>query len=106
VEARSFGEHDEELRVGAVDAITAPGHADYAARKRHFGKFLLQVRIFGAAAAVELYAVAGLRHEAVHDAVEWHVVVIALARELLDALGVLGREVGSELDDDAALAGV
>jgi hypothetical protein len=37
---------------------------------------------------------------------ERHVVVIALARELLDALGMLGREVGPQLDHDAALAGV
>ena len=69
-------------------------HADDAALERHVGEFLLQVRIFRTAGAVEVLAVAGLRHEAVHHAVERHVVVIALARELLDALGVLGREVG------------
>ena len=37
---------------------------------------------------------------------ERHVVVKAFARELLDALGVLGRDVGAQLDDDAALGGV
>ena len=72
----------------------------------HLGEFLLQVRIFRTAGAVEVLAVAGLRHEAVHDAVERHVVVKALARQLLDALGVLGRKVGPQLDDDAALGGV
>ena len=70
------------------------------------GELRLQVRIFRTAGAVEILAVAGLRHEAVHHAVERHVVVIALARQLLDALGVLGREVGPQLDDDAALGGV
>src|SRR4051794_35343167 len=35
-----------------------------------------------------------------------HVVVVSLARELLDALGVLGREIAAQLDDDAALGGV
>src|SRR4051794_4699390 len=72
----------------------------------HLGEFLLQVRIFRPAGAVEVLTIAGLRHEAVHDAVERHVVVIALARELLDALGVLGRKVRPQLDDDAALGGV
>ena len=66
----------------------------------------LQVRIFRSAGAVEILAVAGLRHEAVHHAMERHVVVKAFARELLDALGVLGREIGAQLDDDAALGGV
>ena len=70
------------------------------------GEFLLQVRIFRPAAAVEILAVAGLRHEAVHDAMERHVVVIAVARKLLDTLGVLGRDIGPQLDDDAALGGV
>ena len=37
---------------------------------------------------------------------ERHVVVVALARELLDALGMLGREVAPQLDHDAALGGV
>ena len=69
-------------------------------------EFRRQVRIFRAAGAVEVLAVAGLRHEAVHHAMERHVVVIALARELLEALGMLGREVGAQLDDDAALGGV
>ncbi len=34
---------------------------------------------------------------------ERHVVVEAFARQLLDALGVLRREVGPQLDHDAAL---
>ena len=102
----AVGEHDEELRIRGVDAVAAPRHADDAALERHVGKFRLQVRIFRTAGAVEILAVAGLRHEAVHHAVERHVVVVALARQLLDALGMLGREVGAQLDDDAALGGV
>ena len=102
----AFGEHDEELRIGGIDAVAAPRHADDAALERHVGEFLLQVRIFRTAGAVEILAVAGLRHEAVDHAVERHVVVIALARQLLDPLGMLGREVGAQLDDDAALGGV
>ena len=37
---------------------------------------------------------------------ERHVVVEAVARELLEAFGMLGRQVGPQLDDDAALGGV
>ena len=62
--------------------------------------------IFRAAGAVAVLAVAGLRHEAVDHAVERHVVVELLARQRLEALGVLGREVGAQLDDDAAVLGV
>ena len=61
-----------------------------------------QVRVLRAAGAGALGA-AGLRHEAVDDAMEDDAVVEALARQLLDALDVLGREVGAQRDDDAAL---
>ena len=37
---------------------------------------------------------------------ERHAVVEFIARELLDALGMFGRDVGAQLDDDAALRGV
>ena len=37
---------------------------------------------------------------------ERHVVVEAVAGELLDALGMFGREIGAQRDDDAALGGV
>src|SRR6202041_2700193 len=70
------------------------------------GEFLRQVRIFRSAGAVEILAVAGLRHEAVHHAMKWHVVVIAFAGQLLQTLGVLRRDIGAELDDDASLGGV
>ena len=46
--------------------------------------------------------VAALRHEAVDDAMEGRVVVEALLGERLDPLDVVRREVGAELDDDAA----
>ena len=44
--------------------------------------------------------IAGLRHEAVDDAVEHHAVIEALARELLDARDMVRREVGPQLDGD------
>jgi hypothetical protein len=50
--------------------------------------------------------VAGLRHEARDHAVERHVVIILVARELLDAFGMLGREVGPQLENDAAHIGI
>ena len=49
---------------------------------------------------------AGLGHEAVDHAVEHDAVVEAFARQLLDALDVLGREVGAQRDDDAAFGGL
>ena len=47
--------------------------------------------------------IAGLRHEAVDHAMEDDAVVLALARQLLDLGDVLGGEIGSHLDDDAAI---
>ena len=47
--------------------------------------------MFRTAGAVEILAVTGLRHESLDHAMERHVIVVALARELLDALGMLGR---------------
>src|SRR6476659_883149 len=44
--------------------------------------------------------IAGLRHEAVDDAVEHDAVIEALTRELLDALDVVRREVGAQLHGD------
>ena len=81
-------------------------HADHAAHERHVGELRLQVGIFRAAGAVAVLPVAGLRHEAGDHAVERHVVVEAVARQLLDALGVLRRDVVAQLDDDAAVFGV
>src|SRR5262249_43947807 len=81
-------------------------HADRAALERLAGELLLQVRIFGAAGAVEVLAVTGLGHEAVDDTVERHVVVVAVAGELLDPLGMLRCDVGAQRDHDAALGGV
>ena len=61
----------------------------------------LEVGEVGAAAA-GAGRVAALRHEALDDAVEGRVVVEALLGERLHPLDVLRREVGPELDDDAA----
>src|SRR6185312_8027876 len=46
IEARRVSVHDEELRIGGIDAIAAARHADDAALEVDVGKFLLQVRIF------------------------------------------------------------
>ena len=63
-----------------------------------------QVWIARAAGAGALRA-AGLRHEAVDHAVEHDAVVEAFVDERLDALDVLRREVGPQLDHDVALGG-
>ena len=44
--------------------------------------------------------VAGLRHEAFDDTVEWHVIVELFAREQLHAFGMTGRYVGAQCDDN------
>ena len=106
VETGAVREHDEELRVRGIDAVAAPRHADNAALEVNVGEFLLQVRILGSAGAIEILAVAGLRHEAVHHPMERHVVVKTFTRELLDAFGMLRREIVAQLDDDAAFGGV
>src|SRR5207237_6500153 len=43
---------------------------------------------------------------AVHHPMEWHDVVKTFTRELLDAIGMLRREIVAQLDDDAAFGGV
>ena len=93
------------MRVRRIRIVGAR-HADDAALERHAGEFGRQVRIFRTASAVEVLAVAGLRHESLDHTMERHVVVIALARQQLDALGMLGGEVVPQLDHDAALGGV
>src|SRR5688572_30769959 len=64
-----------------------------------------QVRI-GRPAGPGAMRAAGLRHEAVDDAVEYDAVVEAFADELLDALDMFRREVGPQLDHDLALGGI
>ena len=102
VEERAVVEHDEELAVGGMVVAALARHADGAALERHVGELGFEVRIGRAAGAVAVFAVAGLRHETVDDAMERHVVVKLLARQLLQPLGVSGRDVGVQLDDDAA----
>src|SRR5208282_3991689 len=92
----------EELAVCRI-GIAGTGHADDAAFIRHVGKFGVEVRIFRAAGAVAVLPIAGLRHETIDDAVERHVVIEAVARELRHALGVMRRNVVAKLDDDPAL---
>src|SRR5438445_7439971 len=90
VQRRAFREHDEELRIGGIVACRAR-HPDDAALERHVGEFGRQVRIFRTAGAVEILAVAGLRHESLDHAMERHVVVVTLTPQQLYALGMLGR---------------
>src|SRR5579864_9117455 len=98
----AFIEHYEELAVGGIVAVALARHADDAAVERHRGEFGLEVRMLRAAGAVAVLAVAGLRHETVDDPVERHVVVKTLARQLFQALGMAGRDVGTQFYDDAA----
>lgn len=58
----------------------------------------------GAALLAETH-IAGLRHEAVNDAVEDHAVIVARARQFLDARDMAGGQIGLHLDHDFALGG-
>ena len=58
------------------------------------------------AARLAEFDIAGLRHEAVDDAVKDDAVIGALARQLLDARDVAGRQVGQQLDHHLALGRV
>jgi hypothetical protein len=64
-------------------------------RKWYARKFRFQVRIFRAASAVAVLAVASLCHESSDDTVEWHIVVKMLARELLQSFSVKRRDIGT-----------
>src|SRR5476651_406361 len=93
-------EADEELAARAA-RIAGAGHRRHAAAVRLLAEFGGQT-IAHAAHSVAV-GIAGLRHEAVDHAMEHDTVVFALARELLDLRHVRGREVGTHLDDDAAV---
>src|SRR5262249_11358186 len=95
---------DEELAVGAV-RVLCTRHGAHSAHVRlgvELGGKVGIVRAAGAGA----FGAAGLRHEAVDDAVEDNAVVEALARQRLDALDVLGRQVRAQGDDHIALGRV
>jgi hypothetical protein len=64
-------------------------------------EFLLEVRVFRTAGAGTMRA-AGLRHEALNDAMKHDTVIKAFADELLDVFDVFRREVGTHFDDDRA----
>src|SRR6202022_4486747 len=93
-------EHDEELAARAVGIVGA-GHRDSAAHMRLLREFGLE-RVAHAARA-GAGGIAGLRHEAFDHAMERDAVVLALARQLLDLLDVVGREIGKHLDDHTAV---
>src|ERR1700694_2479481 len=59
-----------------------------------------------AAGTIEILSIAGLSHETSHYTMERHVIVKAFASEQLDLLSVFRREIGPQLNDDAALGGV
>ena len=80
-------------------------HGAHAAHVRLGVELGVEVAELGAAGAGAVRA-AGLGHEALDDAVEDDAVVEAFARQRLDALDVLGREIGPQRDDDLALRGV
>ena len=106
VQKEAVVEHDEELAVGGIVAVALARHADDAALERHLGELGLEVRMLRAAGAIAVLAVAGLRHEAVDDAVERHVVVKTFARQHFQTLGMAGRDVGAQFYDDHAGRGL
>ena len=103
VEEGRVGEADEELAVGAV-GVARPGHRGDSADVRLLGEFRLEVAELGAAHAGP-GRVAALRHEAGNHAVEGDAVVKAALGQRRDALDMVGRQVGPQLDDDVAAAG-
>src|SRR6185312_16430205 len=99
VEEGGRREADEELAVGTVGTLRARHRAGAA---RMLAGIELGLELAAGAAGAVAARIAGLRHEAVDDAVKDDAVIETLARQLLDARDMVGREIGSELDDDAA----
>ena len=102
VEEAGIVEADEELAVGAV-RVLRPGHRAGAANVRLTREFRLQVRQIRAVESSPC-RIAALRHEAGDDTVEHDAVVETLVGERGNALDMLGRQVGPQLDDDVAAA--
>src|SRR5262249_28911936 len=92
VEEIAVAKHDEELAVPRVGVVGA-GHADNAAPIGNVGELRLQVGVFGAAGAVAVLPIPGLRHEPGDDPVERYIVIELVAGELLEALSMLRRDV-------------
>src|SRR3990167_415752 len=101
VEGRIVLQDDEELAARGVGLVGEAGHRDRAAPVRLPGELGRQQ--FAHAAPAGAVGIAGLGHEALDHAMEDHAIVLALAGELLDLGHVLGCEVGTHLDDDAAV---
>src|SRR5262245_34333326 len=102
VEEARVVEADEELAVAGIRVLRAR-HRDGAAHMRLAIELGLELPA-GAAGAGALRT-AGLRHEAVDDAVEDDAVVEAIAHQLLDARDMSGRELRPHLNDHPALGG-
>ena len=109
-------EADEELRVGGVRvlarAIEQVPRTWFMLENSAFRSGLSEPPMPARAGLKSLAArlaelhVAGLRHEAVDDAVEDDAVIGAFARQFLDAGDMAGRQVRQKLDDDLALGGL
>ena len=94
---------DEELAVGAV-RVRSAGHRACAADVRLAAELGFQVRHIGTAGSAA-GRVAALGHEARYDSMEKNAIVEAALGQRLDALHMVGREIGPELDHDVAAAG-
>src|SRR2546421_244837 len=103
VEEAGIVEEDEELAVRAMRALRAR-HGGGAAHMRLGIELGRQIRIARPAGAGAVRA-AGLRHEAVDDAVEHDSIVETFVHQRLDALDMLRRQVGPKLDHDIAPGG-
>mmetsp|Transcript_29037 Transcript_29037/g.55781 ORF Transcript_29037/g.55781 Transcript_29037/m.55781 type:complete len:242 (-) Transcript_29037:5512-6237(-) len=111
VEEVVVGKVDKELAVGAV-RVGRPGRAQRATIMGQFGELGRNVRLVRPTGArhadiepvihVTMFHVARLRHEAVDDPVERHVVIFTCAREFLHPLGVLGCHILVKLNGDGA----
>ena len=89
----------------AESGLWRAGHADRAALELGLGEFRRDVGQVGFAGA-GAGRIARLGHEAVDHPVKDDAVVKALLRQGLDLLHMLGREIGTQADGDAAVLGV
>src|SRR5262249_16706717 len=91
-----------ELTVAGIRGLRAR-HRDGAPAVRLVVELRLEL-LAGAAGACAMWA-AGLRHEAVDDAMKRDAVIKALAHQFLDACDMAGREVRTHENDDLTFGG-
>ena len=104
VEKARVVEADEELRIGGI-RVAGSRHRHRAAHVRLGVELSLEVGIFRAAGSGPVRA-AGLRHEAVDDAVKDDAVVEAFVDQPLDVRDMAGRDRRVHLDDHRAFGGL